>query len=179
MSKYALKLEQLVQTDNYGDILVTIQYDGQGPKLVIANGEKLFGELKHTLDTVLGLVNFMLAKEITPAEIADQLEAEPKDGLEVPLNNVLMVVAASLKEAPEGVNKISPDILMTVPLEMIREFTENASAHTLMEEGPVSTEPEMEDDESKEDSSTDEEDSKSDDDEDSKPGFFGGFNRRN
>jgi outer membrane biosynthesis protein TonB len=124
MSKYALKLEQLVQTNAYGDILITIQYDGQGPKLVTVNGEALNAEIKHTLDTILGLVNFALAKEIPPQEIGDQLEAEPQDGVHLPINDILLVVSGALKEAPEGISKIGPDLLMQIAPEMIKEFTQ-------------------------------------------------------
>jgi hypothetical protein len=126
MSKYALKLEQLVQTDAYGDILVTIQYDGDGPKILSATGDQINPENKHSLDTVLGLVNFMLTKRIVPQEISEQLEAEPQDGIHLPLNDLLMVVATSLREAPASIDQIKPNILMEVVPEMIREFTENS-----------------------------------------------------
>jgi len=127
MSKYALKLEQLVQTDHYGDILVTIQYDGTGPKLVTANGEGIDADLKHALDTFLGFVNFTLSKGIPVNEIAVHLETEPQDGIHLPLNDLLMVIAASLKELPEAVNEIDASDLMEVLPEMVKEFTENAT----------------------------------------------------
>lgn len=132
MSKYALKLEQLIQTDRYGDILVTIQYDGEGPKLVTANGEKIQAELKHMLDTVLGLVNFNLAKKLTPAEISSQLEVEPQDGIHTPLNDLLMVVARTLKEAPKTINEIDPNSLMTIGAELIKTFTQQAGGAASM-----------------------------------------------
>jgi hypothetical protein len=40
------------------------------------------------MDTVLGLVNFMLTKKITPQDISEQLEAEPQDGYQLPLNDL-------------------------------------------------------------------------------------------
>jgi len=141
MSKYALKLEQLVQTDAYGDILITIQYDGQGPKLVTANGEGLNPEIKHTLDTILGLVNFALAKAIPPVEVGDQLEAEPQDGVHLPINDILLVVAGALKEAPEGINKIGSDILMQIDPGMIKEFTQGISSGEF--EQPITSNPQL------------------------------------
>jgi hypothetical protein len=134
MSKYALKLEQLVQTDKYGDLLVTIQYDGQGPKLVTVVGDKLQAELKHMLDTVLGLVNFNLTKGIKPNELATQLQVQPEDGIRTPLNDLLLVVASSLEEAPEGVNNIDGGILMNIAEGMVAEFTRSAGASTMIEE---------------------------------------------
>lgn len=127
MSKYALKLEQLVQTDHYGDILVTIQYDGSGPKLITANGEGIEADLKHALDTFLGFVNFTLSKGIPVNEIAVHLETEPQDGIHLPLNDLLMVIAASIKELPEQASQIEADDLMEVLPEMVKEFTENAT----------------------------------------------------
>jgi len=169
MSKYALKLEQLVQTDNYGDILITIQYDGNGPKLVTANGDTIPGDQKHILDTVLGIVNFTLAKGITPSEVAEQLEVEPQDGMHLPINDLLMVIAASLKEAPDGVQKIDPGILMEIMPEMIKEFTQG---------GGDSSEPnyaanEKSSDQDKSQPQTNQNKAKSED----KGNFFGGFSR--
>lgn len=126
MYLYALKLEQLVQTEEYGDILITIQYDGTGPKLVTALSENIEASNKHALDTVLGLVNFMLAKKIKPFEIANQLEANPQDGLRIALNDLMLIVANSLKQAPATISEINPEILMEVKPEMVKEFTENS-----------------------------------------------------
>jgi hypothetical protein len=168
MSKYALKLEQLVQTDNYGDILITIQYDGDGPKLVTANGDTIPNDQKHILDTILGLVNFTLAKGIAPSEVADQLEAEPQDGMHLPINDLLMIIAASLKEAPNGIEQINPGILMEVIPEMIKEFTQGG-------EGAAQPNYPTPDSSAKpEDKKKSDDKSKSDD----KGGnFFGGFSR--
>jgi hypothetical protein len=180
MSKYALKLEQLVQTDQYGEILITIQYDGQGPKLVSANGEGLEPELKHALDTILGLVNFTLAKQIPPAEIAEQLEAEPQDGVHLPLNDILLVVASSLKEAPNGVGEINPGILMEVVPEMIKDFTQNVNTSLpSTPEGEAASEDYDEQTAGNPTLSTNEEESQSEEEgENGKKGsFFGGFNR--
>jgi hypothetical protein len=136
MSKYALKLEQLVQTDKYGDLLVTIQYDAQGPKLVTVNGDKLQAEVKHMLDTVLGLINFNLTKGIKPAELAEQLEIQPEDGIRTPLNDLLLVVGSSLKEAPEGVNQIGGEKLMDIAPAMVAEFTRSAG-NVAMDDKPM------------------------------------------
>jgi hypothetical protein len=189
MSKYALKLEQLVQTDKYGDILVTIQYDGNGPKLVSVNGESLEGELKHNVDTVLGLINFNLAKGITPVELAEQLEIEPQDGMHTSLNDLLMVVGTSLRDAPAGIETIDPSILLEIAPEMIRDFTENAVAMITgdMDAQPVNipTTPASEGsyDQSEpastsQDASQDQSEKPATEEGDSKGGFFGGFSNR-
>lgn len=137
MSKYALKLEQLVQTDHYGDMLVTIQYDGFGPKLITVHGDLLDDELKHSLDTFLGFVNFVLSKgNIHIQEIATHLETEPQDGVHLPINDLLMVISASLQDLPETVGQIESADLMEVLPEMVKEFTENVATPIAMEQQP-------------------------------------------
>lgn len=182
MSKYALKLEQLVQTDQYGEILVTIQYDGQGPKLVSVNGDGLDPELKHALDTILGLVNFTLAKQIPPAEIADQLETEPEDGIHLPINDILLVIASSLREAPEGIDSFSPDILMDIMPEMIQDFTRNAgggmsAANSNQPLQPQSSPQTSQDNQQAQEGNYDQAEPESTQEEEKKGNFFGGFNR--
>jgi hypothetical protein len=135
MSKYALKLEQLVQTNAFGDMTVTIQYDSQGPKVVSATGHKLSPELRHLLDTVLVLVNFALTKGIRPNEISEQLQKEPNDGIHLPINDLLKVIAISLEQAPSGVDKINPDILTDIIPEVI-QAAENQTSKT--DRSPVS-----------------------------------------
>jgi hypothetical protein len=184
MSKYALKLEQLVQTDQYGEILVTIQYDGQGPKLVSASGDGLDPELKHALDTILGLVNFTLAKQIAPSEIADQLETEPEDGIHLPINDILLVIASSLREAPEGIDKFTPDILMDIMPEMIQDFTRNASESMFnidsanQDMDNSQNQAQKQEEEYDQNQNTSEQNNQNqDEDNDKRSSFFGGFNR--
>ena len=188
MSKYALKLEQLVQTDQYGEILVTIQYDGQGPKLVSATGDGLDPELKHALDTILGLVNFTLAKQIPTAEIAEQLETEPEDGIHLPINDILLVIASSLREAPAGIDSFSPDILMDIMPEMIKDFTRNAGDSVAMTQGDYQAQDQSQDQDSQpqqnysqpeeQPASYDENQEPAPSEEEGKKNnFFGGFNR--
>jgi hypothetical protein len=126
MSKFTLKLEQLVQTDKFGDMLLTVQYDGKGPKFVSILSESLSLDVKNGLDTVLSLVNFMLAKGITPVEISGQFEIEPKDGVYLPLNELLVEFADTLKALPATVKDITPESLMTVSPEMVKELTQNS-----------------------------------------------------
>ena len=111
MTKYSLKLEQIVQTKVFGDIVVTIQYDSEGPKIVVATGKSLNPELKHLLDTVLLLVNFTLTKKISPIEIANQLEIQPDDGMQLPLNDLLTIIAETLKTAPVSADQINNSLI--------------------------------------------------------------------
>ncbi len=127
MAKYSLKLEQLVQTQAFGDVTVTIQYDPEGPKVVMATGQAVVGELKHLLDTVLGLVNFTLSKKIAPVEISEQLQNQPKDGMNMPINDLLLIIAQALKTAPASAEQINSNILTEiVPEKIMQAITEKA-----------------------------------------------------
>ena len=121
MSKYSLKLEQLVQSKAFGDVTVSIQYDPEGPKVVMATGQAVTGQLKHLLDTVLGLVNFALTKKITPQEVSAQLANQPKDGMNMPINDLLLIIAESLKTAPARAEEINSNILTELVPEKIME----------------------------------------------------------
>jgi hypothetical protein len=115
MSQYTLKLEQFIQTNVFGNLYVVLQYDSTGSlKLLNMEGENMSPDLKHTLESVLNLVNFILINNISPIELAHQLDVEPKDGLHLPINDLLKVISTSLKEAPSHISDITPDILTDV-----------------------------------------------------------------
>ncbi len=127
MSKYSLQLQQLASTSGdfqLGDILITLQYDGDGVKLVSASGDKLSKELKHMVDTVLGIVNKALAFGVPAKELAAQMKLEPKDdGTKTPLNQILTVVAAALDEAPGQIQQLQKDSLVKIEKDDVEAFT--------------------------------------------------------
>ena len=125
MSKYSLKLEQLVPTNQFGDVLLTIQYDGLGPKLVTLLSENISVSTKQVTQTMLSLVNFMLAKNIAPTEIATLLHSqnEHKDDTEV--NAILGIIGNSLSEAPASVVNLDPSILVSVDPDAVKEYVQS------------------------------------------------------
>jgi len=127
MSKYTLKLEQLVKTNAFGDLVVNITYDDEGPKIVSLNSGNLNPDLRQTLDTFLMLVNFTLAKKIAPSEIATLISTEPKSGNKLPINDLLKVIGASLKDAPENADGINGSILGHVTAEMVTDVMQSIS----------------------------------------------------
>jgi len=115
MSQYTLKLEQFIQTNVFGNLSVVLQYDGTGNlKLINMNGESMTPDLKHTLDSILNLVNFILINKISPIDLAHQLDVEPKDGMHLPINDLLTVISSSLKQAPSNISEITPQILADI-----------------------------------------------------------------
>lgn len=125
MQKYTLKLEMLTQSDTLGIVIIGLQYDSEGAKLVMVNGESEAMEaVRPTLGAVMKLVNFSLSKGIAPSELAKQLEV--KEGAEKSsLNEALTLVASSLKEAPSKIQDIQPEVLLQISAEAVDEF--NAS----------------------------------------------------
>ena len=110
MSKYILKLEQLLQTESFGKVTVTLEYDSKGARLVAVHGDKVSTELETLLDTVLNLVNFSLGRNTTPTELAGLLEMQSQ--AKGPLGSLLVLVADVLKSAPGSILEISPEIIV-------------------------------------------------------------------
>ena len=111
MSKYLLQLLQTVKTNNFGDVTVKIEYDRTGPKIISVDSKNIPPDLKQTLNTFLGLINFTLVKAISPRETATALQKISREGQEMPINKLLMIVGKVMEEVPGNVNQISSDIL--------------------------------------------------------------------
>jgi hypothetical protein len=120
-NKYNLRLEQLVQTNNFGNLLVSLSYDPEGPKIVSVYGGNIEQNLRQNLDTVLNLINFALLKKIKPRELAEQIRAKPQGYKNLPLDDLLEVVAQAMQDAPESVNQINPGILQELFVEAQRK----------------------------------------------------------
>lgn len=135
MSKYSLQLQQLASTNGQfklGDILITLQYDGSGVKLVSASGDQLSKELKHMVDTVLGIVNKALAFGVPANELAKQMKLEPKDDeTQTPLNHILAVVAAALEEAPGQIQNLKADSLFGIDKDDVEVFTTTVKSDSM------------------------------------------------
>ncbi len=116
-NKYNLRLEQIVQTVNFGNLLVSLSYDPEGPKIVSVYGGTIEPNLRQNLDTFLNLINFTLLKKIKPKEIAEQIRAKPQGYKNLPLDDLLEIVAQALQDAPESVNQINPGILQELFVE--------------------------------------------------------------
>lgn len=125
-NKYNLILEQLVQAGSFGNLLVRIGYDPEGPKIVSVYGGNLDSNLRQNLDTVLNLVNFALLKKIKPGELASRIKARPAGYHNLPLDDLLDVVAQALQDAPESVNQINPGMLQELFVEAQRTEVQRA-----------------------------------------------------
>lgn len=110
-NKYNLRLEQLVQTTSFGNLLISISYDPEGPKIVSVYGGNIEQNLRQNLDTVLKLINFTLLKKIKTREVAEQILNKPQGYKNLPLDELLAIVAQALQDAPENVSRINPNIL--------------------------------------------------------------------
>ncbi len=123
-NKYNLRLEQLVQTNNFGNLLVSLSYDPEGPKIVSIYGGNIEQNLRQNLDTFLNLINFALLKKIKPRELAQQIKAKPQGYKNLPLDDLLEVLAQVLHDAPESVNQINPGILQELFIEAAQSMAQ-------------------------------------------------------
>ncbi len=111
LSKYVLKLEQLLKTNDYGDMLLTITYDAGGPRIVSLKGRDLPPDLQDTLDLFLELINFILINNIEPRFLSEKLEYAKYEHINLPIKAILQFIGGSLKAAPSRVQEIRPEIV--------------------------------------------------------------------
>jgi len=111
LSKYVLKLEQLLKTTDYGDMLLTITYDARGPRIVSLKGRDLPPDLQNTLDLFLELINFILINNIEPRFLSEKLEYAKYEHINLPIKAILQFISGSLRAAPSCVQEIRPEIV--------------------------------------------------------------------
>lgn len=128
MSKYTLKLEKLVQTNSFGNILITVQFDNHGPKLITLLGEHLTENTRYLTDKVLNFVNFMLSKNIDSYEIANLLVDKLDEEEKTELDDILKILSSSVLEAPNSLQGLNPDILMSVSPDMVDEYAQSLNS---------------------------------------------------
>jgi hypothetical protein len=117
MSKYTIKLEQLISSEVFGDIVLTIQYDFEGAKIISVQGEKITPELNSQLSPILNIFNFCLTKNIPASEVVKQMD--------IPANptqfyKLLTLILDTVQQAPAKIQElkqsevinIDPEILM-------------------------------------------------------------------
>jgi hypothetical protein len=103
MSKYTIKLEQLVSSAAFGDLVLTIQYDFSGAKIISVQGEKLTSELHARVAPVLNMVNFCLTKGISINEVIEQtLVDNPTSAME----QLLEAILGNLRTVPTRIQDI-------------------------------------------------------------------------
>ncbi len=112
MSKYLLKLEQVVKTSGFGKIRASLQYNSKGIKLMVVDTETITPELSSVLNTMLNLINFTLEKQMRPEDVAKQIETQAKSGESMPINELMEVLSEVLKDAPATIEEINSSIII-------------------------------------------------------------------
>jgi hypothetical protein len=108
--QYTLKLEHLIKTNTFGDILIGIQYDAQGARAVQAHGNNLQPEHQGILNSMLRLVNFMLLNDISPENISKELRTQPQ-AHKLPIDDLMRIIGLAMEKAPASVNDIKANTL--------------------------------------------------------------------
>ncbi len=116
LSKYVLKLEQLLSSDKYGKLLLTITYDAKGPRLLSLKGSQLSPELQANLDLFLELVNFILINDIDPQFLSQKLTYSEYAQMNSPLKELLQFVGQALATAPRRIQEVNSDIVADIDL---------------------------------------------------------------
>jgi len=117
LSKYVLKLEQLLSSDKYGKLLLTITYDAKGPRLVSLKGSQLPNELQTNLDLFLELVNFILINDIDPQFLSQKLTYSEYAQMNSPIKELLQFVGQALATAPRRIQEVNSDMVAEIDLD--------------------------------------------------------------
>ena len=103
MSQYTIKLEQLISSQSFGDIVLTIQYDFIGAKIISIQGQQITAELNSQLLPVLNIFNFCLTKGIPATEVVEQMALTNQS---TQLDVLLSTIMESIKNAPTKIQDI-------------------------------------------------------------------------
>ena len=119
--KYSLKLEQIVNHDTLGEIIINLQYDATGIKMLDLDIEDLADADRNILHPIMALVNLSLAKGVQKDDLVEQVsfQAEMTDGT---VQSVLNLVAETLIEIPSTIGAILPETLFTITPEFVKEY---------------------------------------------------------
>jgi len=117
LSKYVLKLEQLLSSNKYGKLLLTITYDAKGPRLISLKGRQLPTELQTNLDLFLELVNFILINDIDPQFLSQKLNYSEYAQINSPLKELLQLVGQALATAPKRIQEVNSEIIQEIDLQ--------------------------------------------------------------
>ena len=120
MSKYTIKLEQFITTEQFGDIAITIQYDAKGPKIISIHGENLTEDLLGQVEPFFNMYNFCLTKGIAPMEISDFfLATKPTQA-----NKLLNIILNEVKTAPNTIQSVTASDVIEIDLPTLKMLSE-------------------------------------------------------
>lgn len=114
LSKYVLKLEQLIQTDIFEEVLLTLTYDGYGPRIVKLQASSLNIETQEILELFIELINFILTNDIHPIFVAEKLAFSNHSHINLPIKDLLQLIGSCLKNAPQRVQEIDSSLIEVI-----------------------------------------------------------------
>ncbi|GAB4145235.1 MAG: hypothetical protein OHK0017_04630 [Patescibacteria group bacterium] len=109
-TKYVLKLQQIVSTNLFGNVALTLQYNSQGISAIVLDQAMLNPELQAAVDVIMGLINFMLQHSVPVRQSAELLHTKDADA-SLQINQFLEIIADSLSKAPETIGSMDHSML--------------------------------------------------------------------
>lgn len=100
MSQYIFKLENIVQSQLFGNVTVNFKYEDGKPFLTDVSGQQLNPELNYFADVVMHFANHLLSLDQTPIEISQFLSKISDQDNTIQMNELLKLIAESIKNAP-------------------------------------------------------------------------------
>ena len=120
MSRYTIKLEQLISTDQFGEISIIIQYDVKGPKVISIKGDDLSDEILDQTQPFFNMYNFCLFKGIPPIEISDFFLSTNKS---TSANTLIKLVLNEVKSAPNNIQTIEAKDVFEIDLTALKTLS--------------------------------------------------------
>jgi hypothetical protein len=120
MSKYTIKLEQFINTAQFGEIAITIQYDAIGPKIISINGDDLTDEILAQIEPFFNMYNFCLTKGIAPLEISEFFLATKS----TQANKLLNLILNEVKSAPNTIQTVKAEDVLEIDLQTLKMLVE-------------------------------------------------------
>jgi hypothetical protein len=109
-SQYVFKLENLVQSQVFGDVLLGFQFKDNKPILTSINAANLSPEQTYFAEVVMHFANHLISSGKSTEDVAKLFKTTPHKNNQVALNDLLLIIADSLKNVPAKPDQLSKTV---------------------------------------------------------------------
>ena len=110
MSQYILKLENIVQSKVFGHVTINFKFENNKPYLMGIKADTLNQELSFFADVVMHFANHLISLNQQPFDVAQFITKASKENSEIKMNDLLLLIADSLKNVPTKPEQLSSTI---------------------------------------------------------------------
>jgi hypothetical protein len=115
MSTYTIKLEQVISDVKFGDFLLAVQYDDNGPKVISVEGEKISLLENQGLRSILNYVNFLLIKKLPLTEI----QSLNKLSQTSTVDQFVGIILGELAKMPQSITQLKKEDIVPITVDFL------------------------------------------------------------